>query len=156
MSNYSCCVLPVLMIDFHWSCHLLLLAAEWKWETLDWLSDRMERMDVNASDKSRQAKYRRELCRTLWYVMQVGTLALWSYVHGLQEALWNRAASLGREVPKQSRSHLAAGIKIQETRSTVLVLVHCRCKGSNTIFRSITGDFMQLNFIILKRISWKS
>lgn len=45
-----------------------------------------------------------------------------SYVHGLQEALWNRAASLGREVPKQSRPHLAAGIKIQETRSTVLVI----------------------------------
>lgn len=80
----------------------------------------MELMDVNVSDKSRQSKYRREGCGTLCYVMQVGTLALWSYVHGLQEALWNRAASLGREVPKQSRSHLAAGIKIQETRWTVL------------------------------------
>lgn len=88
----------------------------------------MERMDGNAIDKSTQAKYRKELCGTLWYVMQVGTLALRSYVHGLQEALWNRAASLGREVPKQSRSHLAAGIKIQETRTTVLVLVYCRCK----------------------------
>lgn len=103
----------------------------------------MERMDGNAIDKSTQAKYRKELCGTLWYVMQVGTLALRSYVHGLQEALWNRAASLGREVPKQSRSHLAAGIKIQETRTTVLVLVHCRCKGSNTIHRKIIGDFMQ-------------
>lgn len=103
----------------------------------------MELMDINASDKSRQAKYRREVCRTLWYVMQVGTLALRSYVHGLQEALWNRAASLGREVPKQSRSHLAAGIKIQETRSTVLVWVHCRCKGSKTIYISLTGDSMQ-------------
>lgn len=66
-----------------------------------------------------------------------------SYVHGLQEALWNRAASLGREVPKQSRPHLAAGIKIQETRSTVLVLVHCRCKGSINMHRIRKGDFMQ-------------
>lgn len=103
----------------------------------------MELMDVNASDKARQAEYRGEVCRTLWYVMQVGTLALRSYVHGLQEALWNRAAEPGREVPKQSRSHLAAGIKIQETRSTVLVWLHWRCKGSNVIYKSITADSMQ-------------
>lgn len=86
----------------------------------------MELMDVNVSDKSRLTKYRKGVRRTLWDVMQVGTLAFQSYVHGLQEALWNHAASLGREVPKQSRSHLAAGIKIQETRWTVLVCVHCR------------------------------
>ena len=43
-----------------------------------------------------------------------------SYVHGLQEALGNRTAGLGREVPKQSGSHLAAGKEVRETRSSVL------------------------------------
>lgn len=41
-------------------------------------------------------------------------MASQSYVQGLQKALWNHAASLGGEVPKQSRPHLAAGIKIRD------------------------------------------
>lgn len=36
-----------------------------------------------------------------------------NYVHCLQQALWNRAASLGREVPEQSEPHLSVQNKIQ-------------------------------------------
>ncbi len=35
-----------------------------------------------------------------------------NYVHCLQQALWNRAASLGWEVPEQSRPHLSVQNKI--------------------------------------------
>ena len=65
------------------------------------------------------------------YAVRQAGCCLLSYVHGLQEARWSRAAGLGREVPKQSGSHLAAGVEVQETGSTVLALVHCRCKGSH-------------------------
>lgn len=87
-------------------------------------------MDGNATEIATQAGSRKDVLHSM-----AGFLR--SYVHGLQEALWNRAASLGRELPKQSRSHLAAGIKIQETRSTVLVLVHGSDKGNNKIYRRL-------------------
>lgn len=35
-----------------------------------------------------------------------------NYVHCLQQALWNRAASLGRKVPEQSGPHLSVQNKI--------------------------------------------
>lgn len=109
------------------------------------LVDRMEQMGGNAIEKATPAWSRRRVAQYGTLYVWVGTVALRSYVHGLQEALWNHAASLGREVPKQSRSHLAAGIKIQETRSTVLVLVHCSCKAINRSRRlhAITLDWAE-------------
>lgn len=95
------------------------------------LTDRMEKWTEtpqivkHRSDKDLKQVYGRR-----------GGSVLHSYVHGLQETQRNRAARLGREVPKQSGPHLAADIEIQETRTAVLAVLHCRCKGSNQIHRT--------------------